>query len=131
MADPSVLETQVSEQISIIAEDGDGEEVYNPEDGQDSIEEEEAPVPEVLDEIPDDSQLVAGLASQIEEVPKKSYASIVSLHSEISLPFWSIPAHTELQLDISLFIIFDFIIWSEMLKIDQNYTLFSFYLHKK
>lgn len=82
VADPSVLETQVSEEISVTAEDGDGEEVYNPEDGQDSIEEEEAPVPEVLDEIPDDSQLVAGLASQIEEVPKKSYASIVKVMKE-------------------------------------------------
>lgn len=81
MADPSVLETQVPEQISVTAEDGDGEEVYNPENQQASIEEEEAPVPEVLDEIPDDSQMVAGLASQIEEVPKKSYAYIVSLHS--------------------------------------------------
>ncbi|KAG4377584.1 hypothetical protein GLYMA_18G159100v4 [Glycine max] len=76
VADPSVLETQVSEQISVTAEDG-GEEVYNPENGQAAIEEEEAPVPEVLDEIPDDSQMVAGLASQIEEVPKKSYAYIV------------------------------------------------------
>ncbi|TKY66175.1 putative G3BP protein [Spatholobus suberectus] len=80
--DPSVLEIQVSEQISVTAEDGDGEEVYNPENGQASIEEEEAPVPEVLDEIPDDSQMVAGLASQIEEVPKKSYASIVKVMKE-------------------------------------------------
>ncbi|KAH1154735.1 hypothetical protein GLYMA_18G159100v4 [Glycine max] len=86
VADPSVLETQVSEQISVTAEDG-GEEVYNPENGQAAIEEEEAPVPEVLDEIPDDSQMVAGLASQIEEVPKKSYAYIVSLHSKIPYSF--------------------------------------------
>ncbi|KAK7395426.1 hypothetical protein VNO78_15984 [Psophocarpus tetragonolobus] len=82
VADPPVLETQVSEQISVTAEDGDGEEVYNPENGQASIEEEEPPVPEVLDEIPDDSQMVAGLASQIEEVPKKSYASIVKVMKE-------------------------------------------------
>lgn len=72
------------------AEDG-GEEVYNPENGQAAIEEEEAPVPEVLDEIPDDSQMVAGLASQIEEVPKKSYAYIVSLHSKIPSSFLVIP----------------------------------------
>ncbi|XP_061339116.1 nuclear transport factor 2 isoform X2 [Gastrolobium bilobum] len=78
--DPSMLETQVSEQMTVTAEDGDGVEVYNPENGHASTEEEEAPVPEVLDEIPDDSQMVAGLASQIEEeVPKKSYASIVKV----------------------------------------------------
>lgn len=89
MADPSVLETQVSEQISVTAEDGDGEEVYNPENGQASFEEEEeeALVPEVVDEIPEDSQMVAGLTSQIEDVPKKSYASIVSIHSEIPSAF--------------------------------------------
>ncbi|KAL2569346.1 hypothetical protein AAZV13_18G123400 [Glycine max] len=85
VADPSVLETQVSEQISVTAEDG-GEEVYNPENGQAAIEEEEAPVPEVLDEIPDDSQMVAGLASQIEEVPKKSYAYIVKVMKEGAAP---------------------------------------------
>ncbi|XP_027350599.1 putative G3BP-like protein [Abrus precatorius] len=82
VADPSLPERQVSEQISVTAEDGDAEEVYHPENGQASIEEEEAPVPEVLDEIPDDSQMVAGLASQIEEVPKKSYASIVKVMKE-------------------------------------------------
>ncbi|KAF1884092.1 hypothetical protein Lal_00013052 [Lupinus albus] len=81
--DPAVLETQVSEQISVTAEEGEGEEVYNPENGQASVEEEEeAPVPEVVDEIPDDSQVVAGLTSQIEDVPKKSYASIVKVTKE-------------------------------------------------
>ena len=100
-----MLETQVPEQLSVTAEDGDKEEleVYNPENGQLSVEEEEAPVPEVLveipddsqevagfDEIPDDSQKVAGLASQIEEVPKKSYASIVRVCSKNSL-FLSCP----------------------------------------
>jgi len=94
-----VLETQVPEQLSVTAEDGDKEEleVYNPENGQLSVEEEEAPVPEVLveipddsHEIPDDSQKVAGLASQIEEVPKKSYASIVRVCSKNSL-FLSCP----------------------------------------
>lgn len=82
MAEPPVLETQVSVPISVTAENGDVEEVYNAENGQVSVEEEEASVPEVLDEIPDDSQLVAGLASQTEDGPKKSYASIVSLHSK-------------------------------------------------
>ncbi|KAG5002277.1 hypothetical protein JHK87_023349 [Glycine soja] len=86
VSNPSVLETQVSEQISVTAEDGDEEVVYNPENGQAAIEEEEAPVPEVLDEIPDDSQMVAGLASQIEEVPKKSYAYIVKVMKEGAMP---------------------------------------------
>ena len=86
VSNPSVLETQVSEQISVTAEDGDEEVVYNPENGQAAIEEEEAPVPEVLDEIPDDSQMVAGLASQIEEVPKKSYAYIVKVMKEGAAP---------------------------------------------
>ncbi|XP_019461825.1 PREDICTED: putative G3BP-like protein isoform X2 [Lupinus angustifolius] len=81
--DPTVSEAQVSEQISVTAEEGEGEEVYNAENGQASIEEEEeAPVPEVVDEIPDDSQIVAGLTSQIEDVPKKSYASIVKVTKE-------------------------------------------------
>jgi hypothetical protein len=84
VSDPPVLETQVSEQISVTYEDGDGEEV-NPENEQVPVEEKEAPVPEVLDEIPDDSLKVSGLASQTEELPKKSYASIVSLHSKYTL----------------------------------------------
>lgn len=79
VAASSVPETQVSEKTSVKAEDGEGEEVYNPENDQASIEEEEALVPEVLDELPDDSQMVAGLTSPIEELPKKSYASIVSI----------------------------------------------------
>ncbi|CAL0304544.1 unnamed protein product [Lupinus luteus] len=83
VADPAALEAQVSEQISVTAEEGEGEEVYNPENGQASVEEEEeAPVPEVVDETPDDSQIVAGLTSQIEDVPKKSYASIVKVIKE-------------------------------------------------
>ncbi|XP_019432229.1 PREDICTED: putative G3BP-like protein isoform X1 [Lupinus angustifolius] len=87
VADPAVLETQVSEQISVVDEDGEGEEVYNPENGQASIEEgEEAPVPEVVDETPDDSQIVAGLTSQIEDMPKKSYASIVKVMKENAAP---------------------------------------------
>ncbi|KAK7256104.1 hypothetical protein RIF29_29538 [Crotalaria pallida] len=91
VADPAVLEIQVSEPIPVTAEDGEEEEVYNTENGQVSgEEEEEAPVPEVLDEIPDDSQVVAGLTSQMEDVPedvpKKSYASIVKVMKQIAAP---------------------------------------------
>jgi len=81
VADPSVLVAHVPEQIPVTVEDH-REEVYNPENTQASIEEEEAPVPEVVDEIPDASQMVAGIPSQIEDVPKKSYASIVSIVSK-------------------------------------------------
>jgi hypothetical protein len=79
VSDPPVLETQVPEQISVTVEDSDWEklDVYNPENEQVSVEEEEARVAVVLDEIPDDSQKVAGLASQIEEVPKKSYMPLL------------------------------------------------------
>ncbi|KAF1898240.1 hypothetical protein Lal_00033006 [Lupinus albus] len=85
--DPAVLETQISEQVPVTAEDGEGEEVYNPENGQASIEEEEeASVPEVVDEIPDDSQMVAGLTSEIDDVPKKSYASIVKVMKDSAAP---------------------------------------------
>lgn len=90
VSEPPVLEAQVPEQISVTVEDGVGEEVYNPENEQVSVEEEEVPVAEVLDEIPDDSQMISGLASQIEEVPKKSYASIVCFQSKNTL-FLSIP----------------------------------------
>lgn len=84
--DPSLQQIHVSEQIVPPAEDVNGEEVYNPENGQAPTEEEEAPVPEVVDEIPDDSLVVAGSTSIIEEVPKKSYASIVMKESAAASP---------------------------------------------
>lgn len=67
----------------------DGEEVYNPpENEQASVEEEEAPVPEVVDETSDGWQMVAESNSKIEEVPKKSYAYIVSGHQTKSYVFY-------------------------------------------
>lgn len=80
MADSSLQQVQVMEQKDVTAEDLDGEEIRNPESGQAPIEDEEAPIPEVVDEIPDDSLMVVGSTSIIEEEPKKSYASIVSSH---------------------------------------------------
>ncbi|XP_022771507.1 putative G3BP-like protein [Durio zibethinus] len=66
------------EQPAALSEEANGPEVYNPsENGDGSIEEEETPAAKVIDEIPDDSQMVADSNSNIEEVPKKSYASIV------------------------------------------------------
>jgi hypothetical protein len=69
----------ISEPATAAPEDVDGEEVYNPpEKVEDSIEEEEAPIAEVVDQISDDWQIVVEPNSKMEEVPKKSYASIVS-----------------------------------------------------
>lgn len=73
-----VQENHVSDQTAILSEEANGE-VYNPsENGNITIEEEEAPTPEVVDAIPDDTHLDAESNSKVEEVPKKSYASIVS-----------------------------------------------------
>ncbi|KAJ7950485.1 ras GTPase-activating protein-binding protein 2 [Quillaja saponaria] len=86
--DPSVQEIHISEQIPTPAEDNDGEEVYNTSDnGQASIEEENAWVPEVVDEIPDVPQVVTESTSEIEEAPKKSYASILKAMKESAAPF--------------------------------------------
>ncbi|KAF7825832.1 putative G3BP-like protein isoform X1 [Senna tora] len=86
VADPSLQQVQVSEQGVVTAEDINGEVVNNNESEQAPVEEEEAPVPEVVDEIPDDSLMVAGSTSIIEEVPKKSYASIVKVMKESPAP---------------------------------------------
>lgn len=74
-------ENQIPEQTnSWENEEVPHEEVYNPSDnGEGSVVEEE-PVPEVVDEVPDDSQLTPNSNANVthEEAPKKSYASIVS-----------------------------------------------------
>ncbi|XP_062174286.1 nuclear transport factor 2-like [Alnus glutinosa] len=78
----------ISEPATAAPEDVDGEEVYNPpEKVEDSIEEEEAPIAEVVDQISDDWQIVVEPNSKMEEVPKKSYASIVKVLKENAAPF--------------------------------------------
>ncbi|XP_022758738.1 putative G3BP-like protein isoform X2 [Durio zibethinus] len=85
------------EQPPTLPEEANGPEAYNPSDnGDGSIEEEEAPVAEVVDEIPDDSQMVADSNSKIEEVPKKSYASIVKVMKENAVPL-SVPTHSPVK----------------------------------
>ncbi|KAA8550589.1 hypothetical protein F0562_002273 [Nyssa sinensis] len=75
--DPSPLqENHIFEQAAVTEEEANGEEVYNPSDNGE-VSEEEVPIPEVVDEVQDDSQMVVESNSKIEEVPKKSYASIV------------------------------------------------------
>ncbi|XP_030934743.1 nuclear transport factor 2 [Quercus lobata] len=77
-----VEENHVSETAAELSEVVDGE-VYNPpENGQASIEEEEVPVSEVVDEVSDEWQMVAESNSKTEEVPKKSYAYIVKVMKE-------------------------------------------------
>ena len=74
-----VQENHVPDQTDVLSEEINEEEVYNPsENGDGTVEEEESPVAEVVDEIPDDTHMDAESNSKIEEVPKKSYASIVS-----------------------------------------------------
>ncbi|XVF72291.1 hypothetical protein PTKIN_Ptkin12aG0108400 [Pterospermum kingtungense] len=94
--DPSASENLI-EAPAALPEEANGAEVYNPsENGDISIEEEEAPVAEVVDEIPDDSQMVADSDSKIEEVPKKSYASIVKVMKENAVPS-SVPTHSPVK----------------------------------
>ncbi|XVF81231.1 hypothetical protein PTKIN_Ptkin15bG0139400 [Pterospermum kingtungense] len=95
--DPAAPENIIVEQPAAVPEEANGPQVYNPsENGDVSMEEEEAPVPEVVDEIPDDSQMVADSNSKIEEVPKKSYASIVKVMKENAVPS-SIPTHSPVK----------------------------------
>ncbi|TYH43929.1 hypothetical protein ES332_D11G158900v1 [Gossypium tomentosum] len=81
------------EQPAALPEECNGPEVYNPsENGDGSIEEEESPVAEVVDEIPDDSKMVSDSKPEMEELPKKSYASILKVLKENAVPV-SAPTH--------------------------------------
>ncbi|KAL6967983.1 myosin ATPase [Sarracenia purpurea var. burkii] len=85
--DPSsVQENHVSEQTTATEEVHEEEAVIASKDGDVSVVEEEVPVAEVVDELPDDSQVVIESNSKIEEVPKKSYASIVMDMKESVMP---------------------------------------------
>lgn len=105
---PHTQETHISEPTAALSEEVIGGEVYNPSESGDvsveveeeeigdvSVEEEEEPMPEVVDEIPPDSQLVADSqvvvesSAKIEDVPKKSYASVVKVQKEYTAPFLS------------------------------------------
>ncbi|KAI8523285.1 hypothetical protein RHMOL_Rhmol13G0061400 [Rhododendron molle] len=98
--DPSPEEVNhVSEQTVVPAEVHEDEELNPLDSGGVSVEEEEVPVAEVVDEevpvaevvdeLPDDSQVVSESVSKIEEVPKKSYASIVMVMKESAAPLFS------------------------------------------
>lgn len=71
-------ENCIPQQVAADLEEVSQEQVYNPsENGDGSVVEEEAPVPEVVDETPVDSHTVAESNAK-NDVPKKSYAYIVS-----------------------------------------------------
>ncbi|GFP93492.1 putative g3bp-like protein, partial [Phtheirospermum japonicum] len=75
-----IQENHVSEQSTPSTEEPITGEVYNPPENGDVpvvVEEEEVPVAEVVDEVHDDTQKIVESNAKIEEVPKKSYASIV------------------------------------------------------
>ncbi|KAL8516568.1 hypothetical protein ACS0TY_015004 [Phlomoides rotata] len=81
-----VQENHVSEESPPAAEEAISGEVYNPpENGDVPIADEEIPVPEVVDEVQRDAELVVESPAKIEEVPKKSYASIVRRLKESTL----------------------------------------------
>lgn len=77
-----VHDEYVIEQTNVVAPEDNGEEApilsINGET-EEAVEEEE-PVAEVVNEVPDVSQLVVESEAKIEEMPKKSYASIVSFN---------------------------------------------------
>lgn len=83
-----VQENHVSEESTPPTEEAVVGEVYNPpENGDAPVVEEEIPVAEVVDEVEDDTQMVVESSAKIEEMPKKSYASIVKhLKESVAVP---------------------------------------------
>ncbi|KAL2540794.1 Nuclear transport factor 2 (NTF2) family protein with RNA binding (RRM-RBD-RNP motif) domain [Abeliophyllum distichum] len=78
-----VQENHVSEENSPSAEEANGGEVYNPPDSGELLTvEEEVPVAEVVDEVQGHLQMVVQSNVKIEDVPKKSYASLVRHYLE-------------------------------------------------
>ncbi|KAL6511106.1 hypothetical protein OROGR_022230 [Orobanche gracilis] len=70
-------ENHFTEQVTPAAEEATTGEVCNPPENGDAPVVEEVPVAEVVDEVQDDTHMIVGSSAKIEEVPKKSYASIV------------------------------------------------------
>lgn len=93
-------------EVSFGEEDDGGGSNVDEDDGEIPFVE-EVSVPEVIDEVPDDSQFVVELKSKIEEVPKKTYASIVmdlkesvvQLSSPSPAPQLSVPKSQEQQVN--------------------------------
>ncbi|KAE8692137.1 Nuclear transport factor 2 family protein with RNA binding domain [Hibiscus syriacus] len=73
--------------------EGNGPEVYNSFENGDGSIEEEAPVAKVVDEFPGDLHMVSDSKPKTDELPKKSYASIVRVLKENAVPS-PVPAHS-------------------------------------
>lgn len=85
-----VQDNHVSEEITPSTDEVSGGEVYNPpENGDVPVVEEEVPLAEVVNEVEDEYQMVVESNIKIEEVPKKSYASIVMDLKESAVAFSS------------------------------------------
>ncbi|KAL0459930.1 UNVERIFIED_CONTAM: Nuclear transport factor 2 [Sesamum latifolium] len=88
-----VQEDHVSEESTPSTEEAVAGEVYNPpQNGDVAIVEEEVPVAEVVDEVQDDAELVVESNPKTEDLPKKSYASIVMHLKESAATFSPPPA---------------------------------------
>ncbi|PSR86332.1 G3BP-like protein [Actinidia chinensis var. chinensis] len=86
---PPVQEIHIPEE-TMVAVVVNGEEAVNGSiNGEVSVVEEEVPVAEVVDEVPDDSNVVIESHLKIEEVPKKSYASVVMVMKVSATPLSS------------------------------------------
>ncbi|XP_059660091.1 nuclear transport factor 2-like [Cornus florida] len=87
---PLSRENQISEQTIVLAEEVNGEEVYNSSNhGEVLAVEDEMPVPEVVNEVQGDSRMVVESNSKVEELPQKSHASIVMVRKEGTATFSS------------------------------------------
>lgn len=98
LADPSALQdSHVSEPVTAVSEGVTKEEVYNPsENGEVLIEEEETPVPEAVDEIPDDSEVVAesGYSAPVVVVAESEKTALVVADAGQSAPVVAEAGHS-------------------------------------
>lgn len=80
-----VVPENIESQEMTPAEEVSGVDACNSLDNGDVLIDEEVPVPEVLTEVPDELQMIPESGFKNLDVPKKSYASIVSNHLAISV----------------------------------------------
>ncbi|MFS7930197.1 putative Ras GTPase-activating protein-binding protein [Helianthus anomalus] len=83
-----VPENNIPEQAAVLTEESEAEPAVLVENGEVPAVEED-PVPEVVDEVQDSSQLAVESHTKVEEMPKKSYASIVMDMKQNGVPFSS------------------------------------------
>ncbi|XP_035845248.1 nuclear transport factor 2 [Helianthus annuus] len=83
-----VPENNIPEQVAVLTEESEVEPAVLVENGEVPVVEED-PVPEVVDEVQDSSQLAVESHTKVEEMPKKSYASIVMDMKQNGVPFSS------------------------------------------